>query len=205
MRRGARARGADAPAPTVTALVAAARRGDRDAFDELVRRTYRQVYTLALRLTADDEDARDATQETFLRAFRAIGGFRGDAQFETWLYRIAVNASLSLRVRRARHRHELLDDRAAALPTRGAGTEPAEPANAPEERWALHDRLEAALARLPERWRAVVVLRDVYDLPHEEIARQLGVSVNATKIRLHRARRRLRAELEGRRAGEGAA
>jgi len=74
-------------------LVTAARDGDRPAFDELVRRTYVDTYTLALRLTAHEEDARDVVQETYLRAWKGLDGFRGDAQFTTWLYRITANTA----------------------------------------------------------------------------------------------------------------
>ena len=76
-------------------LVLAAREGDRQAFDELVRRTYVDTYTLALRLTADEEDARDVLQEAYLRAWKGLPRFRGDAQFSTWMYRITANTSYS--------------------------------------------------------------------------------------------------------------
>src|SRR6058998_382807 len=92
-------------------LVAAARDGDRDAFDELVRATYADTYTLAYRLTGDEEDARDVVQESYLRAYRGLKRFRGDAQFTTWLYRITANCASTHLGRRARHRHdELVDD-----------------------------------------------------------------------------------------------
>src|SRR5215207_1057014 len=85
-------------------LVTAARDGDRPAFDELVRRTYVDTYTLALRLTAHEEDARDVVQETYLRAWKGLDGFRGDAQFTTWLYRITANTAYTTVKRRRRHR-----------------------------------------------------------------------------------------------------
>ena len=90
-------------------LVAAARGGDRPAFDELVRRTYVDTYTLALRLTAHEEDARDVVQETYLRAWKGLDGFRGDAQFTTWMYRITANTAYTTVKRRRRHRTEPLD------------------------------------------------------------------------------------------------
>src|SRR5438552_15355290 len=90
-------------------LVAAARDGDRAAFDELVRRTYVDAYTLALRLTADEEDARDVVQEAYLRAWKGLPNFRGDAKFNTWLYRITANAAYSALKRRRRHRTEPID------------------------------------------------------------------------------------------------
>src|SRR6266540_4610788 len=90
-------------------LVAAAREGDREAFDELVRRTYVDTYTLAVRLTANEEDARDVVQESYLRAWKGIGKFRGDAQFSTWMYRITANAAATLVQKRRRRRAEPLD------------------------------------------------------------------------------------------------
>src|ERR671931_1657133 len=82
-------------------LLAACRRGDRDAFEEVVRRTHRHVYTQALRLVGDPQEAEDVAQEAYLRVYRGLAGFRGDAQFETWLYRIVSNAAMShLRKRR---------------------------------------------------------------------------------------------------------
>jgi RNA polymerase sigma-70 factor (ECF subfamily) len=168
-------------------LVAAAQAGDRVAFEELVRATYVDTYTLALRLTADEEDARDVVQEVYLRAWKGIGAFRGDSQFTTWLYRITANASSSSVSRRRRHRQEPLDsvpepveDRIALQP---------EPA---AESAATLERLADAVAELPPKLRAIVVLKDVYGMSHEAIAEELGISVSAAKVRLHRGRRRLR-------------
>lgn len=171
-------------------LVAAARDGDRPAFEELVRATYLDTYTLAYRLTGDEEDARDVTQEVYLRAYKGLRRFRGDAQFSTWLYRITANCAASSLGRRARHRHEELSEDLAVTDRR--------PESDPEtmvDGELLRDRVSAALAELPPRLRAVVVLRDVYDLPHEAIASELGITEAAAKVRLHRARRRLRERL----------
>lgn len=177
-------------ADDTAALVDAARRGDRPAFDALVRATYVDTYTLAHRLTGDDDDARDVVQEAYLRAYRGLVRFRGDAQFSTWLYRITANCASTHLSRRRRHRHEELTD---DLPVGDAV-----PAHDPEhraEQSLLRDRLQVALKALPPRLRAVVVLRDVYDLPHEAIAAELGISESAAKVRLHRARRKLRDDL----------
>jgi RNA polymerase sigma-70 factor, ECF subfamily len=171
-------------------LVAAARNGDRAAFEALVRATTADTYTLALRLTGDEEDARDVVQEAYLRAYRAIGRFRGDAAFTTWLYRITANCASTTLGRRSRHRHEPLGED-APVADEHPDTDPVAMATA----GALRDRVNDALADLPPRLRAVVVLRDVYDLPHEAIAAELGISVPAAKVRLHRARRRLREQL----------
>src|SRR3989454_9682572 len=171
-------------------LVVAARDGDRDAFDELVRATYADTYTLAHRLTGDEEDARDVVQEAYLRAYRGLKRFRGEAQFTTWLYRITANCAATQLARRAKTRH---DDLPADAPL--ADPRPDSDPEAVAEGELLRDRVSEALADLPPRLRAVVVLRDVYDLPHEAIAAELGITEAAAKVRLHRARRRLREQL----------
>jgi RNA polymerase sigma-70 factor (ECF subfamily) len=171
-------------------LISAAQAGDRSAFDELVRQTYVDTYTLALRLTSDEEDARDVVQEAYIRAWKGIGRFRGDAQFSTWLYRITANCASTFVARRRRLRaepllpgHDPIDLHAEVQPEGIA------------ESSADLQRVGAALAALPPRLRAVVVLKDVYDLSHEAIAEELGISVSAAKVRLHRGRRRLRDSL----------
>lgn len=173
----------------VTALVAAAKEGDRHAFEEVVRATSADTYALALRLTANEEDAKDVVQETYLRAYRGLDGFRGDASFTTWLYRITANCASTAMAKRSRHRHDDIDDLEVADPR--PDIDPAIRA----EGSALRARVSEALEALPPRLRAVVVLRDVYDLPHEAIAAELGISEAAAKVRLHRARLRLRAAL----------
>ena len=171
-------------------LVDAAKSGDRDAFDELVRTTYADTYTLAYRLTGDEEDARDVTQDAYLRAYRALKRFRGDAQFSTWMYRITANCAATTVGKRTKARHdELTED--AGLPDLRPEADPEAMADAE----LLRDRVNDALADLPPRLRAVVVLRDVYDMPHEAIAEELGITEAAAKVRLHRARRKLRERL----------
>src|SRR5207237_7145614 len=98
-------------------LVAAARDGSREAFDELVRVTSRDTYTLAFRLVGNEEDARDVVQEAYLRAYKGIGKFRGDAQFSTWLYRITANCANTHLSKRRKHRHDELDESTAAIDT----------------------------------------------------------------------------------------
>jgi len=172
------------------ALVGAARDGDQQAFEELVRATYTDTYTLAYRLTGDEEDARDVVQESYLQAFKGLKRFRGDAQFTTWLYRITANCASTHLGRRTKHRHDELFDDAPI-----ADTNPDLDPQARAEAAATRHRLDAALRTLPPRLRAVVVLRDVYDLPHEAIAAELGISESAAKVRLHRARKKLREQL----------
>jgi RNA polymerase sigma-70 factor (ECF subfamily) len=168
-------------------LIGAAQAGDRSAFDELVRRTYLDTYTLAVRLTSNEEDARDVVQEAYLRAWKGIRRFRGDAQFSTWLYRITANCAASYLARRRRQRTEPFAPGLEPVELRGE----AQPEAMAESGLELEE-VSRALAELPPKLRAVVVLRDVYDLPHEAIAEELGISVSAAKVRLHRARRRLR-------------
>ena len=171
-------------------LVAVARDGDRDAFDEIVRRTHRQVYTLALRLTGNQEDASDVVQDVYVRAFRGLRRFRGDAAIGTWLYRITANCSSTHLRRRARDRHDELEIEANVADPRPD----ADPVLRAEASLARSD-LEAAIRRLPARLRAVVVLRDVHDFSHNEIAEELGITESAAKVRLHRGRKKLRAAL----------
>jgi RNA polymerase sigma-70 factor (ECF subfamily) len=173
------------------ALVAAAKAGDREAFDEIVRQTYADTYALALRLTANEEDAKDVVQEAYLRAYRGLKRFRGDASFTTWLYRITANCASTQLGKRNRHRHEPLDADTADYGDPRPDIDPQIRA----EGAMLRDQVSAALADLPPSLRSVVVLRDVYDLPHEAIAAELGISEAAAKVRLHRARLRLRAQL----------
>lgn len=168
-------------------LVDAAKRGDRTAFDELVRRTYRDVYTLAHRLSGNVHDAADITQDVYLRAYRSLSRFRGDSRFSTWLYRIAANCGSTHLTRRRRRRAEALDEETGAVVDDRPASDPALRAEASHAR----SQIEAAVARLPERLRSVVVLRDVHELPHREVAETLGISESAAKVRLHRARRRL--------------
>ena len=171
-------------------LVARAREGDQEAFEELVRATYADAYTLAKRLTGNEEDARDVVQEAYLRAYRGLKRFRGDAQFSTWLYRITANCAATHMGKRSRRRVEPLPDE-VALEDSNPERDPA----ARAEATVLRDRLELALDDLPPKLRAVVLLRDVYDLPHEAIAAELGISESAAKVRLHRARRKLREQV----------
>ena len=168
-------------------LIGAAQSGDRDAFDELVRRTFVDTFTLARRLTGNEEDARDVVQEAYLRAWRAIGKFRGEAPFSTWMYRITANAASTHVRKRKRHRTESLED----------VVEPADirPDPSPPRRRSRPTRSSASVRRstnCPPKLRSLVVLKDVYGLSHEAIAEELGITVSAAKVRLHRARRKLR-------------
>lgn len=182
----------------VADLVANAKEGDRAAFDELVRATHAETYTLARRLTGNEEDASDVTQEAYLRAYKGLKRFRGDARFSTWMYRITANCAATHMGRRHKHRHDELPDHVVDEVV-------AHDPEARAEASALRTELEAALAELSPKLRAVVMLRDVYDLAHESIAAELGISESAAKVRLHRARQQLKERLYGTRHEEACA
>ena len=165
-------------------LVAACRRGDQAAFAALVRATYRRAYGLAFRLVRDRFDAEDVVQEAYLRMFRSMGGFREKAKVETWMHRIVTNVAITRLRSRGRSAELLSDD----LP------EDAASAHA-DSGIDLRDQLERALDRLPAGQRTVVVLKDVYGLSCLEIAEELEIREGAVKVRLHRARKRLREEI----------
>jgi RNA polymerase sigma-70 factor, ECF subfamily len=185
-------------ADELATLVEAARQGSKAAFDELVRRTYVDTYTLAVRLTGNEEDARDVVQEAYLRAWKGLKRFRGDSQFSTWMYRITANASYTHVEKRKRLRTSTLDDVDEPIDERLE----AKPEAMAESSAGLAELAEA-LDALPPKLRQIVILKDVYGLPHDAIAEELHISVAAAKVRLHRGRKRLRElldEYEGRSA-----
>jgi RNA polymerase sigma-70 factor (ECF subfamily) len=163
-------------------LVTAARGGDERALATIYRRYRPRVFSVVARMIGGAE-AEEVTQEVFLRAFRGLDGFRAEAQLSTWLYRIAVNASLSERARRS-------VERSRRAPESDAESLPA--AETSEGDPALRARLEAALAALPPGYRAVLVLHDIEGLEHEEIGRVLDCRVGTSKSQLHKARAKMR-------------
>jgi len=173
--------------PDVNELVNRSREGDQAAFGELARLHQHEVYTLAVRLTGDRTLAADVTQEALIRAWRAIGRFRGDSSFSTWLYRITANVAWTLKGRAARQRTYQLD----AMIFQPQADDRTNPEVA-GERTELRARLGAALAELARSQRTVVILKDVYGWSHKEISEALSISVTASKVRLHRAHLRLR-------------
>ena len=174
----------------LAAVVARAKAGDRAAFDELVRSTYRETLQLAIRLSGDEHDARDIVQDAYLRAYRGLRRFRGDSRFRTWMFRITVNCASSHASRARRHRHDLLMPE-QVITQFGGRTD----LEGRAETLSLRADLEAALGGLAPKLRAVVVLRDVYGMSHEAIADELDISQSAAKVRLHRARQQLREQL----------
>lgn len=162
--------------------VEACQQGEREAFDRLVERYQRDVYRLCYRYVNNHQDANDMAQEAFLKAYRAISKFRGDSAFSTWLYRIAVNTCLNFRSARRPPQDELPEHLA------DGGTGVADRMQE-DERSALVRR---AVARLPEKQRATLILKVYHDLTHEEVARVLGASVGTVKANLFHALGNLR-------------
>ena len=165
-------------------LVEASLAGDRAAFDVIVERHRRHVYQLCYRFVGNHEDASDLAQDVFIRAFRGLKSFRGQASLGTWLYRIAVNVSLN-KVGSKVPKLARLDPLAAGGDQRLASAdEPATEALLREERAA---QVRAAIGRLPKKQRATLVLRVYHNLPHEQIAAILGSSVGAVKANFFHA------------------
>lgn len=170
------------------ALVRLTLSGERDAFGELTVRHQRTIYHVCYRFTGNHEDATDLAQDAFLRAYRALGTFKGDAAVATWLYRIAVNVCLN-KVAAKSPRTEAVEDN--DLPSRGPD---AFDALVGEERAA---RVRGAIAKLPPKQRATLILRVYRELPHQEIAHILGSSVGAVKANFFHALNNLRRLLQG--------
>jgi len=167
------------------AAVAACRRGEREAFDVLVARYQRPIYRLCYRYVNNHEDANDLAQDAFLKAWRAISGFRGESAFSTWLYRIAVNACLNHRALKRPLTQELPE----------VLVDPRPGAEAEAERGDDARRVRAAVSRLPDRQRATLILKIYHDLTHEEVATILGSSVGTVKANLFHALANLRRQM----------
>jgi RNA polymerase sigma-70 factor (ECF subfamily) len=176
-------------------LIASSVRGDRVAFGELVRRYQDRLYHTVYRLTGNADDAQDVVQDSFLNAFLSLHQFKGDSRFFTWLYRIAVNAAISLK---RKHRALLTSD----LGPMAAGTEPHDQSEASQPGMAMERAederlLQTALDALTPEHRAVLVLKDIEGRKYETIADVLGVPIGTVRSRLHRARLELRDRLHG--------
>lgn len=161
-------------------LIAAARNGSVSAFESLYRMHAARVHGLCVRLCDSRADAQDATQETFIKAWRAMDTFRGGSSFSTWLHRIAFNESIgSKRRQRAKEAHLHVVEAAAVSKASSL---------------ADIEQLERALSQLPDRAREAIVLHKVYGYTHEETAEFMGTSVGASKAQVHRAIKLLRAQ-----------
>jgi RNA polymerase sigma-70 factor (ECF subfamily) len=185
------------PVVTDEELVARARAKDFGAFEELVDRYQDKIYRLAFRFVRNETDAKEIVQDTFLSVWRKIDTFKGDAQFGSWLYRVAANAAL-MRLRAQRRHPEVsteelpIDylDNYGHLPTPGENW-----AKRPDDELQsdeLRRRIQQAVDELPEIYRTVFLVRDVEGLSTEETAEVLRISVPTVKTRLHRARLALR-------------
>jgi RNA polymerase sigma-70 factor (ECF subfamily) len=166
-------------------------RGDTDSFEVLVRRHQKATFNLVYRLLGDYDEAAEIAQEVFLSAYKSIHRFRGDANFATWLYRIAFNHASTRRksLNATQRRHVPLD----GDETTGDGA--GDPARTAERR-EIHERVQQALNSLDAGDAMIVLLRDLQDVPYDEVARILKVPVGTVKSRLHRARQALKARLE---------
>jgi RNA polymerase sigma-70 factor, ECF subfamily len=176
------------------------RRGDDQAYEALVRAESGHLLAVARRILRNEQDAEDAVQQAFLSAFRALPSFNGACRLTTWLHRIVTNAAL-MKLRASAHRPEesiehllprFLDDGHHERQF----SEWSLPADARLARQEAAQTVRAAIDRLPERYRTVLLLRDIEELDTAEVAAMLGVTPNAVKVRLHRARQALVTELE---------
>jgi len=179
------------------ALVERIQRGDKSACAECIERHSPGVYRVALRLTGNEAEAEDVVQETFLSAFKAIDKFEGRSGLATWLYRIAHNAAL-MRLRRVKPDQVSVDDEAVFGEGLTVPTQMHDWCCLPERDFESSEtraELERAIQDLPEKLRAVFVLRELEGLSTEETAEALDISIDAVKVRLHRARLQLRERL----------
>ncbi len=172
--------------------ILACQRGDRAAFNRLVERHQREIYRLCYRYVNNHEDAADLAQDTFVKAYRAIGRFRGDSAFSTWLYRIAVNTCLNFRSARRLVQEELSE----------ALADPGKPVVQRMQERELSQQVRDAVTKLPEKQRATLILKIYHDLTHEEVAGILGSSVGTVKANLFHAMGNLRKMLGTPRAGQ---
>ncbi len=189
--------------PLETQFIERLKEGDAGAFEVLIAERSGEVYGLLYRLTENSEEARDLTQETFLRAFQSIGQFRGESDLRTWIYRIAINQARN-RWRWWRRRRR---DATVSLDSENAhGNQPlleslpSERDKSPEQATLAHEReraLRKALHSLSLSYRETVILRDIEGFTYEEIASTLGINVGTVKSRLARGRQELRQRLEG--------
>jgi RNA polymerase sigma-70 factor (ECF subfamily) len=175
-------------------LVAKSVGGDADSFNELILRWERPIYVLAYRTIGREEDARDVCQETFLRAFRALPGFRGQAKFSSWLYRIALNLCRDW-MRRERRAPTVQAPEGVDLLDLAAAAEPSESIEDLVARKDLARAVERVMARLPEEQRTAIVLKEFHGLTFREIADVVGCPLSTVKTRLYQGLTVLRREL----------
>jgi RNA polymerase sigma-70 factor (ECF subfamily) len=177
-------------------LLARLRSNDDAAYEELVQRYGARMLAAARRILGNDEDAADALQDALLSAFKALASFDGASGLGTWIHRIAINAALMKLRSGRRRREESIDPLLPAYTEFGHRIESPraapDTAAAPAVQAEMAALVRRAIDRLPENHRIALVLRDIEQFENEELARRLGITVNAAKIRVHRARQALR-------------
>ena len=179
-------------------LIPRCQSGSRDAFDELISRYQRRVYTFAYRLTGNTDDAADIAADTFVRIYSSIGSFRGDSSFVTWLFRVVTNIYLDSRKRRKTRQTVSLDE-VVALEESTVQRQVEDEGPTPQELVEASERsaaLQAAVASLPEYQRLMIVMYHSEGMAYEEIAETLHLPIGTVKSRLNRARLALRRKLE---------
>lgn len=182
--------------PSDTELLKSFRNGCTGSYEELIQRYNSKVFSLAYRLTRNADDAEEVLQDVFVTVYRKIAGFEGKASFSSWIYRVTVNAALMKLRKRRQNRsvgiEDILPDYRNSALLKGAQTQEADNLL---ERAQLSEALEEAIAKLPDEYRPVFVLRDVDGLTSKEVGKILELTIPAVKSRLHRSRLMLRRRL----------
>jgi len=179
-------------------LVLRAQRGNMQAFEELVKRYENKIYSVAYRMLGNQEDAKDALQDTFIRSFRFIKNFKAESSFYTWLYRIATNVCLTRLTRKNKKEKNTYSLDVKINTEEDVEREIPDAKYSPEllyEKKIMQKALQDAINELPSDYRSVVVLRDLQGLSNEEVSKSLQLSLAAVKSRLHRGRVFLRNRL----------
>lgn len=175
-------------------LVALSQGGDTDSFNQLVLRWERPIYALAYRTLGREDDARDVCQETFLRAYRALPGFKGEAKFSSWIYRIALNLCRDW-IRKQRRAPVMQAPEGVELADLAAERGPVESIETLVARKQLSDRVAAAMRMLPDEQRTAIVLKEYHGLTFQEIAEMQGCPLSTVKTRLYQGLTVLRRQL----------
>ena len=178
-------------------LVARSVAGDADSFNQLILRWERPIYALAYRVIGRDEDARDVVQETFLRAFRALPGFKGQAKFSSWLYRIALNLCRDW-IRRQKRTPVVAAPEGVDVIEMAAEQGPVESIEDLVARNQLSETVAVAMQKLPEEQRTAIILKEYHGLTFQEIADLQGCPLSTVKTRLYQGLSVLRRDLESR-------
>jgi len=179
-------------------LVRASRRGDKEAFRELLERYQRKVVSVALGMVHNRDDAMEIAQETFVKAFENLGNFKGESSFYTWLYRIVVNRAIDFQRRERRHPTVALEDRVSGGDEYENILREAKPADPYHHAQAheIGERVNAAINELTPDHKAVILLREVEGLSYDEISRVMQCSKGTVMSRLHYARKKLQKKLK---------